>query len=229
MTRIVRHRGFTLLETLLALTMAAVLVTSLYVALSAATAARGRAIEAMEPARSVELLFDTIRDDLRSVLAPGGILGRDFLGENDRLSTGSDGDRLLFVTAERPPADDPAAVIRQIELTMENPDGGEPALRRRVTSRLLATVTPEPVEQLLSRDVTGLNLRYWDGGAWQDSWNSAAQDAPVPAAVEITLFLRSRGVVASMQPGITTDPPVRRVIMLSTATTAASDTTGVVR
>ena len=54
---------------------------------------------------------------------------------------------------------------------------------------LLASTIPEPVTETLCRQVVSFNLRYFDGSAWHDSWDSTTNDNALPAAVEVQLSI----------------------------------------
>ena len=84
----------------------------------------------------------------------------------------------------------PNGEARKVEIGLiPDPTTGEQILVRRVTTNLLAQVTPEPFEEVLCRGVRSLNLRYYDGLAWQETWDSALVDNEIPSAVELTIEL----------------------------------------
>jgi hypothetical protein len=49
----------------------------------------------------------------------------------------------------------------------------------------------EPPEEVLCRNVRSLDLMYYNGTDWQDSWDSSAQGDALPLAVEVKLELLS--------------------------------------
>ena len=84
----------------------------------------------------------------------------------------------------------PNGEARMVEIGLvPDPTTGEPLLVRSVTTNLLAQVTPEPFQEVLCRGVRSLNLRYYDGLAWQETWDSALRDNVIPSAVELTIEL----------------------------------------
>jgi len=188
------HRGFTLLELLVATAMTAVLAGSLYATLHAAFKARSSAVAVVARARRAEAAFEIIRADLASAVVPKGILAGPFLGADGVDTLGRPDDALaLYTAASAGGYTEGAGDIRMVELlrdAIEDGEGGEqPALLRLVTRDLLATTTPEPDEQVLCRDVAGLDLRYFDGMDWRDDWDSTAIGNVLPAAVEVTIGL----------------------------------------
>jgi uncharacterized membrane protein YgcG len=60
-------------------------------------------------------------------------------------------------------------------------------LVREVTTNLLAPKEVEPEEQILCRDVTSLNFRYYDGDGWVDDWDSTEDANSLPKAVEVEI------------------------------------------
>jgi prepilin-type N-terminal cleavage/methylation domain-containing protein len=179
-----RRRAFSLLELILALSMVAMLAGSMYVALTAAVKAKETAASAVAPIGTAVLAADLMRQDLESVLPPGGLLSGQFVGTSN-----SGSDTLLFRTI----GNDGALVqhplsegARQIELGIRS-DVQPPVLVRRVTRNLLPTTEAMVEEEILCRDVRTFTVRYFDGTIWQDSWDSTVMGDVLPAAVEMTL------------------------------------------
>jgi len=188
--------GFTLLEMMVALSLMAVLATALYMSLRIGFDARKRAQEAITPARASTLALEFVRRDVESALPPTGILAGAFVGQDAADGFGADADELVFYAAVHDIAGERPG-IREIRFAViPLAEGGNSVLVRRVTANLLAPITPEPVEETLCRNVTSFNLRYFDGSAWLDSWDSTVQDNALPLAVEVDLRL---GVSTSEQ------------------------------
>ena len=171
-----RHSAFTLLELLVALSLTAVLAGSLYASLFIGFKAYERATESLEPARAVEFAFELLREDLLSTMPPVGILAGEFSGTAASLIENQARDQLLFHSSAK-------------LLVKENSESGQTVLVRRLTSNLLASTIPEPVTETLCRQVVSFNLRYFDGSAWHDSWDSTTNDNALPAAVEVQLSI----------------------------------------
>ena len=82
-----------------------------------------------------------------------------------------------------------AGEVRMVDLFVtRNPTGN--VLIRRVTTNLLSSTTPAYYDEVVCRGVRSFNLRYYDGAAWADSWDSTLQDNNSPTAVEVTLELQ---------------------------------------
>jgi general secretion pathway protein J len=182
------HGGFTLLEMLVALAMMSLLAGALYGSLRIGFSAHRTAERAIAPARTLAIALDLLQRDLECALPPGGILAGPFVGV-DEVRGEVDEDSLTWFAAAGEPESEKSDVV-QIEIILVEGDGVEPRrLVRRTTRNLLAPTVPEPEQETLCRDVAGLNLRYFDGSYWHDSWDSTVFADRVPLVVEITLSL----------------------------------------
>lgn len=183
-----RDAGFSLLELILAMTLAAMLSLTLYGSLNTAFKARRRAEAAVQPARMGSILADLIGRDFDSALPPTGILAGPFVGVH-QLQAGAAADTVQFYSIGSDPdrLDQPLSEgIRRIELTVRT-DISPPALVRRVTRNLLAPVEQQPQEQILCRPVRSFAVRYYDGYFWQQDWDSTQMNNTLPLAVELTV------------------------------------------
>ncbi len=206
-------QGFTLIELLLAISVTAILATTVYASLMVATTARDKATEAVGANRTLLLALDLLRRDLQSVPPPTGTLAGGFLGEDDnRLDT------ISFTTANSflPPKGRLADLIN-VELMLVNDDltSGRYMLVRYVTTNLLAPSTTQPQAQVLARGLSGWDVSYSDSSDWIDDWDSTQQDDTLPLAVRITLYRPSpdndRGLIEE-------DERVTRIFMLPAGT-----------
>ena len=198
--RVRAARGFTLLELLLALAMAAMLALSLYTAMNVALRARTSAGASLEPTRAAMIAMDLIQQDFQSVPPPGDSaadaipLRGPFYGEHLPAGEG-DNDQVEFCSigadaVGTDPVDAPplAEGIRRIHLQVQT-DGNGSALVRRVTRNLRPSSEPQVEEEILCRNVRSFSLRYFDGVAWLEDWDSTTLEDNLPLAVAITLEL----------------------------------------
>jgi prepilin-type N-terminal cleavage/methylation domain-containing protein len=183
-------RGFTLLEMLAALAMTALLAGSLYASLAIAFKARASALGSLQAVRQGQWAVDLVAADLQSAAGPNGILAGTFEGQSKDV-LGSAGDGLTFyATAEDVEPNVGIGDIKKIEYACEtDPNSGQPMLVRRLTTNLLATVTPQPQEEVICRNLRNFTLRYFDGSSWQDTWDSTSESDLLPVAVQITVEL----------------------------------------
>jgi len=180
-------RGFTLLELLVAIALMTLISGSLYASLYVGFKAYHSGTDAVGPARTAALALELLRQDFDAALPPTGILAQAFEGT---AGAGANGSASLefYSAAHSPKEGETACDIRKVDLSVETPDGEtQPVLMRRITTNLLASGVAVVREQVLCRRVKLFGLRYFDGTAWQDTWDSAGQGDILPLAVEVTL------------------------------------------
>ena len=185
----VRPRGFTLIELTLSMAMVAMLALSMYTALSVAQLARRNGTANVEQMRAITIAADVLRHDFESVLPPTGQFAGPFVGIH-QAGAGADADQIeFFSVGEDEPIrpDNPMAEgIRKIQLLVRS-DVQPPVLVRRVTRNLRPTVEPLAEEEIICRDVRSFTVKYFDGLAWQESWDSTTLGDVLPMSVAITL------------------------------------------
>jgi general secretion pathway protein J len=197
-----RGQAFTLLEILLALAMVATLGLALYASMTIGFRARRTAHAQVAQMREASIVLAVAQEDLQSALRPAGVLAGAFVGRTQEVVDGTLGDAGLldFYTLGRDakPADpnEPespfADGVRHVQILLRN-DDPRGLLVRRVTRNLLAQTATEPDEEILARNVRAFTLRYFDGEAWQDEWDSSALSNTLPVAVEMTIELAPPG------------------------------------
>jgi prepilin-type N-terminal cleavage/methylation domain-containing protein len=226
------RRAFTLLELIVAITMASVIALTLAGSLRIAFKARDSAEAAVAPARAADVAADILRVDLESALLPRGLFAGSFIGNDGSGDAGAQADTLTF-HASLPAGDEGLALaqgniqgdIRRVELGVTVlPGTGEYALVRRVKSNLLAQLEEGQVqEEVLCRRVVSFGLRYFDGVSWRDSWDSTQEDDRLPQAMEVSLELqRPESTPENPQPTVRQS----RVIRLPCATALPPEETG---
>lgn len=173
-------RGFTLLELLLALGIAAAVLViafgGLRVGLAAWTRGEERAAR-LDHARSVVVLLERALD---------GAFPYRFTPEDHqepRILFDGRPDRLTFATLSPP---FPAAAPIAFTLVSLSSEAVGFTLRQQTLPGRIAVDRLAPV--LVDRETSALRFRYLgeDAGAWQDEWDMAREEA-LPRAVEIIL------------------------------------------
>jgi general secretion pathway protein J len=213
--------GFTLVELLVAMAMTAILAGVLFASLRTAFNAQTTATNTLEPARSVDIAMDVIGQDIQNTLqqTTTGVLVSTFEGVDVGGDTPAD-DLTFYSTSYGPDHVDSNGDVKEVELTVETlPDTNEQVLVRRVSANLLSPTPVTPDEEILCRNVAGLNFRYFDGSQWNDSWDSTQEDNTVPAAVEVTITLTRQSALGTPAKL----PPFVRVFQIP-CSTAAQDT-----
>jgi prepilin-type N-terminal cleavage/methylation domain-containing protein len=233
------RRAFTLLELLVALAIVTVLAGAMVASLRVAFKAKAACEAATDSTRSVDLAFELLRQDLMNAM-PELTNTPTVTGPMEGTDNGSLDDLNFFTTASAPDGPDANMDVKQVEWLADMPTAGPtngtvssaPAsttggrcLLRRVTRNVLASVTPTPVEQMICRNVSALNFRYYDGTDWNDSWDSDAQGQALPMAVEVTLQLQVPPADASSGAPPTTKTYVR-VFQVACSSLQPSGVTG---
>lgn len=186
-----QHSGFTLLELLVAMTLMVVTSACLYTSLYTGFRARSTALAAIEPTSQAINAIELIKQDVSGVLPADGVLAGSFIGTNSRNSDGDDADSLEFYTTQVYTDEDVlVGGLGKIELTLEedtDEDRKNYRLVRKVTTNLLSSRDVDPEEQVLCRNVTSLNLRYFDGDSWLNEWDSTEDANSLPLAMEVDI------------------------------------------
>jgi hypothetical protein len=169
--------------------MTAILAGSLYASLYIAFKARDTGLRSLESVRKCEAAISLLKEDIASAAGPNGLLAGPFVGQRAADLAGDQGDSLTFcATATDSEADTGMGDIRKVEFACEASDDGRGVtLVRRVTANLLSPRTVEPRQETICRGVRSFQLRYFDGSAWQDTWDSTTQGNILPVAVEVTI------------------------------------------
>ena len=108
------------------------------------------------------------------------------------------------------------ALVSVVYEVDDDPETEERGLVRRAT-RLREPVPgaeAEPPEQL-AEWVVGLDLRFWDGAAWQETWDSGASDT-LPLAIEARLACAVQGELFTFR--VVVAPPTGRPSQIPPAT-----------
>lgn len=189
--------GFTLLELLVAMGLMMVAASCLYTALYTGFRAHRSAVSAVEPTSRALNALELLKQDVLGVLPPGEGLAGAFTGTDSAGLKDVDNDGLVFYTTHVfADAEQVAGGLGKVELFLEedpDEDYGSYMLLRRTTTNLLAPREVEPDEHVLCRNVLSLNLRYFDGEVWVDSWDSTADANSLPLAVEIDITIAHNG------------------------------------
>lgn len=175
-----RARGFTLLETLVALGCASIVLAALYGAVLRTTVADARASARADRTAGARSALLAIASELAAARVPTDVGG-------ERLVVGAPPDggpawqTLRFATGARGPAlaaDDLPVVDYRV---VPDAGGGPGTLVRSETPRLARAATSEPT--LVVESVRAFRLRCSDGRTWTTAWSSPR----LPRAVEIVL------------------------------------------
>ncbi len=181
----IRARGFTLLELLVALAIFAIMGAMAYGGLNSVLRAADGSREAADTLGRLQLTFGLLqRDLLQAVDRPA----RDAYGtEQPAMARGRDGETLIRFTrlGQRNPAGLARASLQRVRYRLV---GGD-LLREWWAHADRGDEAPTGRRRLL-REVETVELRFLDGaGRWQDQWPplDSPDSAGLPAAVELRL------------------------------------------
>ncbi len=202
---IAKRSAFTLLELVVAMAMVAIMAASLYASMQIAFRVQKSSETNIEPIRTADLAFEFVRADLQNALPPGNfatsanLLTGSFVATDGTDDRGGDGDDLVFYnTANAPDRPDANGDVKKVELLVYIEDGsGDHLLVRRTTRNLLSSITSDPDEEVICRNIDGFNLRFYDGGNWLETWDSTQEADALPQAVEVTLTLKRKDASAA--------------------------------
>jgi type II secretion system protein J len=218
-----RTRAFTLLEIIVAVALMNMIALSLYSSLYVTSKAKRSVTEAIGPYQGLTPVFSELGRDLLAALPPGGILAGGFYGESLTIGQNQDADILQFCSASWWPHDGQVAgnLVRVSYELVTDEDLQETVLVRDTTTNLLSSKTvEEPRREVIGRRIRSFNLRYFDGYAWLDSWDSTVVNA-LPMAVEISLTAditpKSTDLARPVRPESMNELTCRRIVRLSCA------------
>lgn len=190
-----RNGGFTLLELLVALAIAALVVTAAYGVFFSLNRAQQVASVDMEQRRALRSSLDLLRRELSSILYNSGDKRLRLLVE-DRDFFGKPASNLSFATIA-PPADGP--VSDQVLLRYLVVEAGEQLKLTRAARDFFLEEEMErvPAYPVLDK-LEGFLVECYDGSKWLKNWDTALTPA-LPKAIRVTVTLRDRERTVSHQ------------------------------
>lgn len=202
-----RH-AFTLLELVMALGASAVMLAAIYGVFSRAVHLRDDATERSRASRVRAHAAAIIRDDLRHAFVSGSTtataLTLKLTGSTEGIASNFPGYLGFTTTTGRDIDDTPVADVQQVEYyIVDDPNAANRhagLLVRTVDRTLLAETREDPPEEPLLHGVEKMEVEFYDGDAWQESWEVSEDDTTLPEAVRVRLY------PASELPGQTVAP-----------------------
>ena len=194
--------GFTLIEMVISIALAAMIIAAAYLCLSSAMATQKIIEPRVEIFQNARVAMNLISADLRSAcpLSPDF----EFLGTARTLEN-IEADNLDFATHNYTPQHPREADFCEVSIFLEkDPKTGQYVLWRRRNP----TIAPDPLSggsrEEIARGLRGMKFEYYDGLDWYDSWGDldgktrrkgSRKELPnlsgMPTAVRITLTFDS--------------------------------------
>jgi general secretion pathway protein J len=193
----IRARGFTLLEVLIAVAIFAVVGIMAYGGLQAVLTQQEIARDNADRFREIQFAVQQLSRDLQQ-LHPRPV--RDELGDGARNAISADARNRYPLEFTRGgwsnPLGQPRAAVQRVAFQLE--DGRLLRLHWFVPDHTLAE---EPVERELLTGVREFRMRFFSAGGWGEEWPpglSGADPALLPTAVEFILELEDWGEISRL-------------------------------
>ncbi len=186
--------AFTLIETMLAIGIMAMVIVVMTGVFFSALHLRDHTMSAIDEAQPANQAVSILRRDLICAIAPAGYLCGDFkVGLLTEISEPQPVAIEMFTATGALRENEPWADLQMVTYELKPPatpsaKGGND-LYRSVTRNLLSTATPEVEEQFLMSDVQTLQFSCYDGAQWQDTWDTTMTNTNLPQAVRVTIQL----------------------------------------
>ncbi|MFA5646290.1 MAG: type II secretion system protein GspJ [Candidatus Ratteibacteria bacterium] len=171
---LLRQKGFSLIELLLAMTMVMILSGSLYASLRIGFRAHALAENELLSRSATGHALTLIDRDIQHAMPPRGVLAEPCSGDNTSL---------IICTRSASSKNIAPGIARVIYEFDEN----EHILLRRITANLLSPEEILPEGEIVCRNLASFLLRYYDGNDWLDEWDSMAHEDSLPVLIEVTL------------------------------------------
>lgn len=172
-------RAFTLMEVILAMGVCAIVMIAVSGIFFSAVRVRERVIAAVDEGLPVQQALSFLRRDLQGTMSPStnGVMSGSFIVGTDpeaaiqmNTTTGA-----LLVNA-------PWADVQRVTYGVKDKQ-----LVRDVTRNLLASIAPQPDEQMMVDGVDSVQFDCYDGTQWRSSWDTTLADTNLPVAVRVRI------------------------------------------
>lgn len=190
-----RRAAFTLLELVMALAASAVILAAIYGVFSRAVHLRDEATARVREARIRGHAASVIRDDLRNALISGSTtataLGSTLTGSQDSKESSFPGYLAFTTTTGRDAEATPTADVQKVEYFITNDpeavDRNSGMLVRTVERTILAQTPETPLQVPLLHGLEKMEIEFYDGSSWQNSWQITETEKTLPEAVRVRL------------------------------------------
>jgi type II secretion system protein J len=192
------ENGFTLVEMILAIGVAAIVLAAVNAVLFTALHLREVTTDVVDAATPLDQTVTFLRRDLECCVTPTNgtskVLSGAFRAGNGLSSAGvSDPVAVEMFTATGALSESvPWADIQRVTYEVKNSTdiSGRRDLYRSVLRNLLPTGTPEVDEQLMLPGVESVKFSCYDGAQWQDAWDTSdatSVNTNLPLAVRVQI------------------------------------------
>ncbi|MGA2246175.1 MAG: type II secretion system protein GspJ [Verrucomicrobiota bacterium] len=223
-------RGFTLIEMILAIGIAAIVIIVVNAAFYSALRLRDDTSDMVDAASPVDAAVTFMKRDLECAVTPTNGTSK-VLSGGFRVGTGltslgvSDPVAIEMFTATGALSESaPWGDIQRVTYELRTPADASAAgrdLYRSVLRNLLAIGTPEVTDQLMLNGVASLKFSCYDGMQWDDTWDTTDPTAiytNLPTAVRVDIKMAGRSDMAPIEIVVPIDSQSRTNMVLTTTT-----------
>ena len=190
--------GFTLMEIILAIGVAAIVLVTVSAAFFAALRLRNATQDAVDNATPVDQAMTFIRRDLQCVVTPTNgttkVLSGAFRTGSVNSSANGEPVAIEMTTATAHLNDNsPWGDIQRVTYELRDPSNRNAQgkdLVRSVTRNLLATATPQVEDQWMMGGIQSITFSCYDGAQWSPAWDTTGLtsiNTNLPAAVKVDI------------------------------------------
>ncbi len=181
-----RDRGFTLIEIVVAMTITALVLFTIYGTFTSVSRAKNRVEAASDGYHQARIIFDRIGREIRGAyLIPNNpntvLLG----GENEQGNPYLQ----LTTTATTPQSGITAGLAVVTYEFRDDPEKPNGKVLMRTETSSFEVDRDQATGYRLATDLDGMKLRFYGNGAWHDQWQTG-----IPDIVELTLTIKIDGV-----------------------------------
>jgi len=192
-----RQNGFTLIEMILAVGVAAIVLITINAVLFTALRLRGATEDVVDATAPLDQTLTFLRRDLQCVVTPTNGTSK-FLSGSFKLgnvnSPGVSGDVgiEMYTATGALSSSMPWGDIQRVtyELKTGTAGGAGQDLYRTVTRNLLAATTPQVDDQFLMGGVASIKFSGYDGASWNPTWDTSSATAVntnLPLAIKVEI------------------------------------------
>jgi general secretion pathway protein J len=206
------QKAFTLIEVLIATAIFSALIGSLYSVFHGALRLRESTFKSVESVLPRSYIIMILKRDIINMAPPSGIMAGSVIGEMEESGEFRMDSVEFYSTSGRVLEDNPWGDLQKIEYFLAEPEDSDLKdsydFIRSVSRNLLASTEEDPDEQILLSCVAGLEITYYDGEYWQDSWDSTTRENEAPSALWIKIQFSEQDGIPDIKDDIEMVVPV---------------------
>ena len=224
------QRGFTLIEMILAIGIAAIVIVAINAVFFTSLHLRDATSNLVNAATPIDSTMTFMKRDLQCLVTPTNgtskVLSGGFRVGNGLNSVGvSDPVAIEMFTATGTLSDSaPWADIQRVTYELKTPTDSSAVgrdLYRSVVRNLLPVSTPDVTDQLMMSGVSSIKFSCYDGAQWQDLWDTTDPTAiytNLPAAVRVEIQMAGRSDLGPIEMVVPVDQQTRTNMVFASST-----------